>query len=331
MSLRWGILATGYISGLFASDLRTAGLDLRAVGSRSAEGAARFAREHEVPNAHASYEELVADPEVDIVYVGTPHPMHFENTRLALEHGKHALVEKAFTVNAREASELRELAAERGLLVSEAMWTRYLPHMVRIREIVDSGAIGEIRALVADHTQKLPDDPRHRLNALELGGGALLDLAIYPISFAWDFLGAPESVKATARLGETGADTEVGTVMRHASGAISTTLSSSRAAGPSTASILGTEGRIDIDGAFYSSTSFRQVAPDGTVVEAYASDYPGRGMQFEAIAAERLVSEGNLAGDLLPIDETVAIMAALDDIREQIGVTYPTEEEVAGP
>ncbi|WP_261164714.1 Gfo/Idh/MocA family protein [Microbacterium sp. Marseille-Q6965] len=326
--LRWGILATGRISGVFASDLRIAGHDLRAVGSRSAASAEAFAREFEIPRAHASYESLVEDPDVDIVYIGTPHPMHYAAARLALEHGKHALVEKAFTVNQAEAAALRDLAAERGLLVMEAMWTRWLPHMVRIRELVTSGALGEIRAMHADHTQKLPSDPAHRLNALALGGGALLDLGVYPISFVWDVLGAPTSITATGRLGETGADTEVATIMTHEGGALSTTLSSSRAAGPTTAHIIGTEARIDIDRAFYGPTSFRLSDPSGEVLETFATRIEGRGMHFEARAAERLVADGNLAGDVLPIDETVAIMGTLDEIRRQIGVSYPSETDL---
>ena len=323
--LRWGILATGGISRAFASDLRVAGLDLRAVGSRAAASAEAFGRDFEVGHVHASYEALAADPDVDIIYIGTPHPMHFEAAKIALEHGKHALVEKAFTVNRAEAAALRDLAAEKGLLVMEAMWTRWLPHMVRIRELLAAGALGEIRAVHADHTQKLSSDPTHRLNALALGGGALLDLGIYPISFVWDVLGAPTSITATGRLGETGADTEVATIMTHGDGILSTTLSSSRAAGPTTAHIIGTEARIDIDRAFYRPTTFRLRAPDGTVLETYESRVQGRGMQYEALAAEKLVAEGNLAGDVLPIDETVEIMGALDEIRRQIGVVYPTE------
>lgn len=328
--LRWGILATGGIAAAFASDLRTAGLDLVAVGSRSQESADAFAERFDIARAHPSYEALASDPDVDIVYVSTPHPMHHENARLLLEHGKHVIAEKAFTLNRAEAEDLQRLAAEKGLLVTEAMWTRYLPHMIRIREIIAAGTLGEIRAVTADHTQLLPSDPTHRLNALELGGGALLDLGIYPISFVHDILGAPTSVRAVARLIETGADAEVATVMTHEGGAISTTLSSSRAAGPNTASIIGTDARIDIDHVWYSPTSFRVVLPDGTVHEEYSSDIEGRGMQFEALAAERLVAEGNLAGDLLPIAESVAIMGVLDEIRSQIGVRYPGEESDRG-
>lgn len=324
--LRWGILATGGIAGAFASDLRTAGLDLVAVGSRSQESADAFAARFDIPRAHPSYESLVSDPDVDIIYVSTPHPMHHENARLALENGKHVLVEKAFTLNRAEAEDLQSLAAEHGLLVMEAMWTRYLPHMVRIRELIAEGALGEIRAVSADHTQLLPSDPAHRLNALELGGGALLDLGIYPISFIWDILGAPTTIRAVGRLIETGADSEVATVMTHAGGAVSTSLSSSRASGPNVASIIGTAARIDIDTVWYSPTTFRVVLPDGTVQEEYTSRIDGRGMQFQAFAAERLVRDGLLEGDILPIAESVAIMGALDEIRAQIGVRYPREE-----
>lgn len=323
--LRWGILATGGIAHAFASDLRTAGLDLVAVGSRSQASADAFAAEFDIPRAHGSYEDLAADPDVDIIYVSTPHPMHAENARLALEAGKHALVEKSFTVNRAEAQGLRDLAADKGLLVMEAMWTRYLPHMVRVREIIDAGTLGEIRTVFADHTQKITDDPSHRLNALPLGGGALLDLGIYPVSFVWDILGAPTTVQAGARLGDTGADAEVATLMTHASGALSTTVSSSRGSGPNTAHIVGTEARIDIDRVWYSPTSFTVTAPDGSVIERYESHVEGRGMQYQALAAERFVAEGTLEGRELPIDESVAIMGTLDDIRRQIGVSYPSE------
>ena len=324
--LRWGILATGGIAHMFTKDLRTAGLDIAAVGSRRADAARAFADEFEIPRAHASYEALVDDPDVDIVYVATPHPAHADNAILALEHGKHVLVEKPFTLNAAEAARVRDVAAANGLLAMEAMWTRYLPHMTRIRELLAEGALGDVRAVTADHTQSISTDPAHRLNALELGGGALLDLGIYPVSFAWDMLGAPTTVTAAARLSETGADAEVATIFTHASGALSTTISAARSAGPNTAHIIGTDARIDIDRVWYNATSFRVTRPDGTVVEDYVSQIAGRGMQYQAIAAERILAEGRTDSDILPIDETVAIMGTLDEIRAQIGVRYPGEQ-----
>lgn len=325
--LRWGILATGGIATAFASDLRTAGLDVVAVGSRTQESADEFAARFEIPRAHGSYVDLAEDPEVDIIYVATPHPMHHEDARLALQNGKHVLVEKAFTLNRAEAEDLQKLAAEKGLLAMEAMWTRYLPHMVRLREIIAEGTLGEIRSVSVDHTQSLPTAPEHRINALSLGGGALLDLGIYPISFIWDVLGAPTDIAARARLGETGADAEVATIMTHAGGAISTSLSSSRTVGPNTAVVLGTDARIEIDRVWYTPTSFRVIAADGTVIETYESRVDGRGMQYQAFAAEGAVAHGDPAGSALalPVAESVAIMGTLDEIRRQIGVVYPSE------
>lgn len=323
--LHWGILATGGIAHAFTSDLRTAGLDVAAVGSRRIESAREFAAQYDIPHAHGSYEELVSDPTVDIVYIATPHPGHVDNALLALDHGKHVLVEKPFTLNETEAAIIRDRAAEKGLLAMEAMWTRYLPHMVRIREIIAEGTLGEIRVVSADHTQRISTDPAHRLNALELGGGALLDLGIYPISFAVDVLGLPESVSAVARLSDAGSDAEVATLFVHPGGALSTTVSSSRGAGANTAQIVGTEARIEIDRVWYTPTSFRVVSPDGDVLEEFDGTVDGRGMQFQAEAAERFVAAGALSSDVLPIDETVAIMGVLDEVRRQIGVVYPGE------
>lgn len=325
-SLRWGILATGGIARLFVNDLKLNGFDVRAVGSRNEASAVRFAEEFGIPNVHGSYESLVADPEVDVVYVATPHPMHAENATLALEAGKHVLVEKAFTLNAPEARRIAETAEARGLVALEAMWTRYLPHMVRIRELVAAGAIGEPRTLIADHTQLLPEDPAHRLNALELGGGALLDLGIYPISFAWDLFGAPATVTSSATFKPTGADAQVATIFTYGDGRIATTLSASNTRGPNTAMVLGTEARIEIDPIWYAPTTFRLVRPDGEVVEEYVSEVNGRGMHYQAAALEGLVAEGRTdGGDILPTRQSVAIMETLDLIREQIGLRYPGE------
>jgi predicted dehydrogenase len=323
--LRWGILATGGIAHAFTNDLKLNGFTVQAVGSRSQAAADAFAAEFDIPNAHASYESLAADPEVDVVYVSTPHPLHAVNARLMLEAGKHVLVEKPFTLNAREAREIADLAAVRGLLLLEAMWTRYLPHMVRVREIIADGTLGEVRSLIVDHTQKLSDDPAHRINALELGGGALLDLGIYPISFSWDLFGAPLTMQSTATFKDTGADAQVATIFGYDGGRVASMLSASDTLGPNTASVLGTLARIEIDGVWYTPTSFRVVGADGSVLEEFRSEVTGRGMHFQAEGVERLVAEGNLRGDLLTIDDSVAIMGTLDAIRDEIGLRYPGE------
>jgi predicted dehydrogenase len=323
--VRWGILATGFIARLFTSDLLLAGHKVSAVGSRSQQTANRFAAQFGIAKAHGSYEALVADSDVDIVYVATPHPLHASNAIAALEAGKHVLVEKPFTMNAAEAQKVVDLAERTGLVALEAMWTRFLPHMVRIREIVASGILGEIRSIVVDHTQDLPGEPTHRLNALELGGGALLDLGIYPISFAWDILGAPLAIQAMARFKSTGADAEIATLFRHAGDAVSLTLSASDTAGPNIATVIGSEGRIDVDAVWYCPTTFRVYDGKGKIVEEFKSTVRGRGMQYQAAEAERLIQTGRLASEVLPPSDTVGIMRTLDAIRAQIGLRYPSD------
>lgn len=325
MTLRWGILGTGGIARLFTSDLRTAGLTVTAVGSRTQEAADAFAADFGIPRAHGSYEELAQDPEVDVIYVSTPHPFHAAGAELALRHGKHVLVEKPFTLNAEEAERVTALAARAGLVVLEAMWTRWLPHMVRIREILASGVLGDVRALIADHTQKLPSDPAHRINAPELGGGALLDLGIYPISFAWDVFGQPTTVHAISSPTATGVDRQTAVILGFEGGRQAVLHTQLDLRGPNSAVVLGTEARIEIDPVWYTPTSFRVLDAADNVLESYASDVAGRGMQYQAIALEEIVASGRTETEVLPPSESVAIMATLDEIRRQIGLRYPGE------
>ncbi|KQV37030.1 Gfo/Idh/MocA family oxidoreductase [Rhizobium sp. Root1204] len=322
--LRWGILATGWIAELFVTDLLASGLDVVAVGSRSVEKAKAFAERFKIPNAHGSYEELVTDPDVDIIYVATPHPQHVDAALLALNSGKHVLVEKPFTLNANEARKIVDRAREKKLVVLEAMWTRFLPHMTRIHDIIEAGTLGDLRSVSAEHRQFLPTDPNHRLNALELGGGALLDLGIYPISFAFDILGTPVTVSATARFKETGVDAEIATLMRHEGGAISTTVSALDCAGPNVACIYGSKARIEIASTWYVPTSFEVLDYENNVLEKFEKPVHSRGMQFQALEMERLVRTG-AESELMRPDETVAIMETLDTVRQQIGLVYPGE------
>jgi predicted dehydrogenase len=322
--LRWGILATGGIAHALVKDLQLIGIPVTAVGSRDLGRARDFAERLGIPNAHGSYEELVADPEVDVIYVATPHPAHAGNALLALDAGKHVLVEKPFTVTEAEAQAVVDRAAERGLIALEAMWTRWLPHMIRVREIIAAGTLGEVRAVIADHDQKASADPAGRMQAPELGGGALLDLGIYPVSFAWDILGAPERVLAMSDPTPTGVDQNTAILLGYpqAKAVLHTELD---ARGPNRAVVIGTEARIEIDPVWYTPTSFTVSNAQGEVLERYESTVEGRGMQFQALELERLVAEGHGPGDLLPPAETVGIMGTLDEVRRQIGLRYPGE------
>ena len=323
--LRWGIIGTGLIADLFVTDLLANGFTVSAVGSRTEGSAAAFAERFGIPTAHASYEALVADPEVDVVYVATPHPYHVANATIALEAGKHVLVEKPFTLNATEAASIVDLAEKNNLVVLEAMWTRFLPHMIRLRELIAEGVIGDVRTVMADHNQNLPSDPKHRLQDPHLGGGALLDLGIYPISFAWDMLGAPSSVSAIAAKTPTGVDRQTAVVLGYADGQQALIHTALDTAGPNAASVIGTKGWVAIDRVFYEPTAFTVYDLDGAIVERYESSVSDRGMQYQAAELERIVAAGLLAGDMLPPRETVGIMTTLDEIRAQIGLVYPGE------
>ncbi len=323
--VRWGVLATGGASRSFTRDLLAHGHRVAAVGSRSAASAAAFAAEFGIPRVHASSADLVADDGVDVVYVGTPHVAHAENAAAALRHGKHVLVEKPFTLNAAEARSVVELARQRGLLVLEAMWTRFLPHMAFVREVVASGRIGQVRSLHADHTQRLPSEPEHRLNDPALGGGALLDLGVYPLSFAHDLLGAPTEVVARGTLKETGVDGSVATILRHAGGAVSTSYSSSETAGANTAVVLGTEGRVEIGSVWYSPAVVTVRDTRGEVVDRFDHPVGGRGLHLQAVEVERLLAAGLTESPLMTPEDSIAVMRTMDEVRAAIGVRYPGE------
>jgi predicted dehydrogenase len=328
-SIRWGILGTGFIAGLQTQDLNENGFTVQAVGSRTLESGKAFGDKFGIPTAHDSYEALVADPDVDVIYIATPHPFHHANALLALNAGKHVLVEKAFTINAREAQEIVELAESKGLVALEAMWSRFLPHMVRIREIIQEGTIGEVRKVVASHNQSLPKDPAHRLNDPALGGGALLDLGIYPISFAFDVLGTPERIQASATMTATGVDGQTAAIFDYGGGQQALVDCEMDAAGANRAVIIGTEGWIDIESVWYNPVPFTVYGVDGNVVERFDQPVNSRGMQFQAAELERLIQAGATSGTILPPGESVAIMAAMDEIRRQIGLSYEADTVVA--
>ena len=324
--LRWGILGAGGIAAAGVKDLPATGRIVAAVGSRSAEKARGFADRFGIPAAHGSYGDLVDDAGVDAVYVATPHPLHAPNAELALRAGKHVLVEKPFTVNAAEAASVVELAASRRLVVLEAMWTRWVPTMVRLREVIASGAIGDVRTVMADHTQLVKKDFSSRLYDPELGGGALLDLGVYPISFASDLLGTPQSIAVVSTPTETGVDAQTSVLFGCDGGRSALIHTALDAKGPNSAAVVGTAGRIAIDPVWYEPTSFTVFDPRGEVLERYEKpEVNGRGMQFQAFELERLVAEGSIAGQILSPAESVEIMATMDEIRRQIGLRYPTE------
>jgi predicted dehydrogenase len=312
--LRWGIISTGGIARTFVNDLQytESGVAV-AVGSRTIKSANTFAQRFGIERRYGSYEELVADPDVDAVYVGTPHPMHFENAKLALEHGKPVLVEKAFTMTAHEAIELIDVARARELFLMEAMWTRCLPHVAAVKALIAAGEIGEIVSVEADHGQHFDFDPASRWFSPELGGGALLDLGVYPVSFASMLLGTPSKMVAMIDLAPTGVDRQISMIFGYDSGAQAYLNTTTDAKTPTTATISGTKARIEIDGDFYAPTAFTLITREGT---ARRFEFPteGRGLHYEAAEVARCLGRGLLESPLMPLGETVSIMQTMEAV-----------------
>lgn len=326
MTVRWGVIGTGGIARSFVGDCARAGVEFVAVGSRSADSARAFAAEFAVPHAHGSYEDLVADPEVDAVYVATPHSRHAEDALLAIAAGKHVLVEKAFTITADQARQVVGAARDRGVVVMEAMWTRFLPQMTMIRTALAEGRIGRPRLVEATHHQALPDDPDHRLNDPALGGGAMLDLGVYPISFAVDVLGEPTGIVAAGTLSEQGVDTQMGIVLTHPGGAQSTLHFALDLASPDTASVIGDQGRIDIDSTWFTPTTWRIRDRDGVVVEEFDGREQLTGYGHEVRAFEAMIASGDHETSAMSPAGTIAVMAVMDEARRQVGVRYDADE-----
>ena len=326
--LRWGILAPGWIAGQFAAALRRGTRQrIAAVGSRNLDRARAFADEHGAPTAYGSYDALVHDPRVDIVYVASPHSEHHRQARLALEAGKPVLVEKAFTRNAAEARDLIDLARANGLFVLEGMWSRFLPHYDVIHQAVHDGLIGEVTTVFADHGQHLYPDGPDRLASPDLAGGALLDLAVYPISFADFVLGAFTTVTATGSLTDRGVDRQESVTVANAAGALGVLHASMLAASPCSATICGTDGRLEIAGTFYLPSSVTLRDRDGQLVDRYdpTGDTAHQGLRYEAAEAARCLTAGAAESPLHPPATTLRIMHAMDEVRRQLGVHFPGE------
>lgn len=321
-ALRWGVIGTGSIASSFAADLRLLpDAELVAVGSRAQATADEFGDRHDVPRRHPSYARLVADEAVDVVYVATPHPGHHDAALAAIEAGKAVLVEKPFTMDAGEALSLVAAARRHGVFLMEAMWARFVPHMVRLRSLVRDGALGDVRTVLADHGQWFAPDPDHRLFAPSLGGGALLDLGVYPVSLASMLFGEPAAVTAVGTPAFTGVDAQTSMVMTYDGGRQAVLSCTLEALGANRATVVGTEARIELDPVWYTPGGFWLLRRDGTA-ERYDEPHEGSGLRHEAAEVMRCMRADLTESPVMPLDETVAIMRTLDEVRRQIGLDY---------
>lgn len=323
--IRWAILGTGNIAHQFARGLAdTPDADLVAVGSRSADTADSFADEFDIPRRHATYEALATDPDVDAVYVSTPHPFHKDNSILLLENGKAVLCEKPFTINAGEARAIIDCAKANDTFLMEAMWTRYVPAVVRARELVAEGAIGEPRMVQADFGFRAGINPEGRLFNKDLGGGALLDVGIYSISFASMVFGPrPAEVHSTSQIGETGVDEQSAFLLKYDGGELAVLSCAVRTGTSIEARIWGTEGSIALDSPFFKSAGL--TVKRGGDEERIDLPLQGNGYNYEAAEVGRCLRAGLKQSFVMPLDETLALMELMDSIRAQWGLTYPME------
>ncbi|NMB97260.1 MAG: Gfo/Idh/MocA family oxidoreductase [Clostridiaceae bacterium] len=323
--IRWGILGAGNIARKFATGMKVvAGSELLAVGSRSIERAQSFAKEFNIPKTYGSYEEMVKDPELDVVYIATPHTFHKPHALLCLNNGKAVLCEKPFGVNAGEVEEMVQCARKNNLFLMEAMWTRFLPVMYKVKEWITNEAIGEVRMLTADFGFYASINPEGRLFNLQLGGGALLDVGVYPINLAsMIFGGAPERITGMAHIGETGVDEQAAMILGYKNGELAILHTAIRANTHHEARIIGTKGSIIIPD-FWRATSatFKIDSKDEEIVEI---PFEANGYCYEAREVERCLKEGKLESDLMTWDESISILKTMDELRKQWGLRYPVD------
>lgn len=325
--IRWGIAGTGGIAAAFAEDLKLLpDAEIVAVGSRQRASADAFADRFGIAHRHVGYAELAADPDVDAVYVAVPHTGHCEATLAAVEGGKAVLVEKPFALNAAETERMIGAARQAGTFMMEAMWVRFLPHLTLVRELLAEGRIGTIRSVVADRGELLSTEPSHRIRNPELGGGALLDLGIYPVSFASMVTGGrlPERVEAVGRMTDTGVDAHASMLFVYPGGAHGVITTSLDARSANTAAVNGTEGRILVPQPWGRTSAVELITNDG-VVRSTTLPQEGHGLRHQAAEVGRRLRAGETESPVVPLDETLAVMRTLDLVRERIGLTYPGE------
>ncbi len=320
--LRWGILAPGQIAADWVRSVQTnTDQVVAAVASRSIERAQAFTAAHGIDKAYGSYEQLVADPEIDVVYIAAPHSEHRALALLAIAGGKHVLVEKPIALNATEARVIAAAARAAGVFAMEAMWSRFLPQTSIVAQLLADGALGEVLTVTADFGARFHFDPRHRTFNPALGGGALLDIGVYPAWFAHFVLGAPQRVTATGTLASTGVDDHVAVILDYATGAQAALTTSMRVATPLAAMACGTLARVELPTQFMGPSGLRFVVDGGETLEWQdATGFRWRdGLCYQTTAVAQHISDGLTESPLHTLDDSIAVLEVLDAARAQVG------------
>lgn len=328
-TFRWGIAATGSIAASFAEDLALVDdATLTAVGSRSQASADTFGERFGIPNRHSSYEALAADADVDIVYIATPQTSHCRDTLLFLEAGKHVLCEKPFAINHRQATAMVEAAARKGVFLMEALWSRFQPGYVRLRRLLDDGRIGEPQLVDSDFGLHIPPGTDHRLLDRSRGGGALLDLGIYPLQLATFVLGPAASVVASGRLGPTGVDETTIAAVTHDGGGHSVSKTSIRTPMAGRARITGSAGFIELPQPMHVPRRLKVTTNAGT--EQIETDFDGNGLRFQVHEVHARIAAGEQQSPVMSWDETLGLAWLMDDIRSQVGLRFDADDDTIG-
>ena len=323
--IRWGILATGWIADQLAEAIISQrDAECLAVGSRSQASSDAFGEKWHILRRYPTYEALAADPDVDVIYIATPHNLHYENMKLCLNAGKHVLCEKPLTVNAAQAQECLDLAQEKGLFLMEAMWMKFIPAVQQMQKWVANGRIGTVRLVQANFAFNIPFNPHGRLYDPELAGGALLDMGIYTSTLAHLVLGKPARILSAARLGETGVDELNTSIWEYADGTQAVLTSTQRLERPCDAFITGTQGYIKLHENFWHSRKLT-LKQSGQEAEVVQVPYEGNGYGYQVREVHDCLRAGKLESAVVTHADTLEIMTLLDEMREQWGLVYPNE------
>ncbi|MDB4904893.1 MAG: afr 2 [Mucilaginibacter sp.] len=328
-TIRWGILGAGRIARKFASDLKLVeNAELIAIGSRGMQSADEFNKEFPVKYCHYSYQDLVQNPEVDVIYIATPHNLHYENTLLCLEYNKAVLCEKPFAMNSNQTIKMIEKAKEKKLFLMEALWTKFHPHYIKVQEMIGQGLLGEIKAVLVSFGFKPIAPVPARLFDPALGGGTVMDIGIYNVFIAMSILGKPDNIDAIITPASTGVDEQCSIVFGYKSGALAQLFSTFSSNLATEADICGTEGRIRLTSRFYEPSSTiefyadrvdsRQVIP--------VEKEPGFGYQYEARHVNDCLRKGLTESPIVSFADTLLLMETLDKIRKTAGIHYPADE-----
>ncbi|QJX47706.1 Gfo/Idh/MocA family oxidoreductase [Hymenobacter taeanensis] len=321
----WAIMGLGQIAHKFAESLTLLpNARLHAVASRTGAKAEEFAAQYGVPHAVGSYEELLTVPDVDVVYIATPHTEHYANTLLCLRAGLPVLCEKPFAVNTVQAQEMRRVAEEKGVFLMEAFWTRFFPAIHKALEVVASGTIGEVKHLAADFGFVAPYNPEGRLFNPVLAGGSLLDIGVYPLFISKLFLGEPQAIRAVATLADTGVDVNCAMALAYASGATASLFSTIAAQTDNQCILYGTQGQLHLTGRFHAASGIMLKLPNQEP-QVIPCEKQGFGYHYEAEHVQQCLTQGLTQSPLLPLQFTQELMQQLDAIRQQIGLRYPME------